>query len=73
MQAELVKSNNLKKEYLEGVHYYLENGNTVFTKQYHKERGWCCGSKCRHCPYHPIHQKGNQILWDQTNQPNTKS
>lgn len=36
---------------LEGKDYYLENGTWVFTEKYLKERGYCCQSKCRHCPY----------------------
>lgn len=28
-----------------------ETGLTVFTKLYHLDRGTCCGSGCRHCPY----------------------
>ena len=35
----------------EGVDYYLEKGNIVFTEEYHKKRGYCCESNCRHCPY----------------------
>lgn len=31
--------------------YYIENGLYVFTETYHKRRGYCCGSECRHCPY----------------------
>jgi hypothetical protein len=31
--------------------YYWENGFMVFTKAYHLKRGYCCKSKCRHCPY----------------------
>ena len=62
----------MKREYLEWVHYYLENGKIVFTEQYHKDRGQCCGSGCRHCPYEPKHQKGNTILWEKINRPNTK-
>lgn len=31
--------------------YYLENGYVVFTEVYHKKRGYCCGSGCRHCPF----------------------
>ncbi len=31
--------------------YYLENGYVVFTENYHKRRGYCCGSGCRHCPF----------------------
>ncbi len=34
-----------------GVDYYLEEGRYVFTAIYHKKRGYCCGNKCRHCPY----------------------
>lgn len=36
---------------VEGVDYYLEEGRYVFTEAYHQKRGYCCGSKCRHCPY----------------------
>ena len=39
--------------------YYLENGKVVFTPKYHIERGYCCGSGCRHCPYEPKHIIGN--------------
>lgn len=35
----------------EGVHYYIENGNLVFTELNHIKRGYCCGSGCRHCAY----------------------
>jgi hypothetical protein len=45
-----VKSTS-KKEFIENVHYYLENGRIIFTAQYLKEKGKCCGNKCRHCPY----------------------
>jgi hypothetical protein len=31
--------------------YYIENGLIVFTEAYHLERGYCCKSGCRHCPY----------------------
>ncbi|WP_237563190.1 DUF5522 domain-containing protein [Algoriphagus kandeliae] len=23
----------------------------VFTEKYHRKRGYCCGSGCKHCPY----------------------
>jgi hypothetical protein len=36
---------------IEGVDYYLENGLFVFTAKYLRERGYCCESGCRHCPY----------------------
>ena len=35
--------------------FYFENGLIVFTEEYHKRRGYCCGSGCRHCPYTPKH------------------
>jgi hypothetical protein len=31
--------------------YYFEDGRMVFTATYHLRRGYCCGSRCRHCPY----------------------
>ena len=36
---------------VEGEDYYIENGLLVMTEAYHLKRGFCCGSKCRHCPY----------------------
>ena len=38
---------------VEGVDYYLEDGKYVFTEAYHLKRGYCCNSRCRHCPYRP--------------------
>ncbi|RIH87592.1 hypothetical protein Mlute_00901 [Meiothermus luteus] len=38
-------------ELREGEDYYLEGGFLVFTAAYHRKRGYCCGSGCRHCPY----------------------
>lgn len=35
----------------QGVHFYIENGNWVFTELYHALRGNCCKSGCRHCVY----------------------
>ena len=31
--------------------FYMENGMYVFTEAYHLQRGYCCKSGCRHCPY----------------------
>jgi hypothetical protein len=31
--------------------YYWENGLMVFTEAYHLQRGYCCQSGCRHCPW----------------------
>ena len=35
----------------ENLDYYIEDGLYVFTAAYHLRRGYCCGSRCRHCPY----------------------
>ena len=39
------------RTYVEGVDYYMDGPYLVFTAQYHRERGSCCNSGCRHCPY----------------------
>jgi hypothetical protein len=39
--------------------WYFENGLLVYTAAYHLQRGFCCGSGCRHCPYEPRHVEGN--------------
>jgi len=36
---------------VEGVDFYFENGLMVLTAHFLKNRGYCCGSGCRHCPY----------------------
>lgn len=39
------------RELVEGVDYYVEAGRWVFTAAYHRARGSCCASGCRHCPW----------------------
>lgn len=36
---------------LPGDFYHTPEGYLVFTEQYHRRRGYCCGSGCRHCPW----------------------
>lgn len=36
---------------IEGIDYYLQNGNYVFKAWFHLKRGYCCTNGCRHCPY----------------------
>jgi len=31
--------------------YYTPEGYKCFTEKYHLNRGYCCKSGCRHCPY----------------------
>lgn len=36
----------------EGIDYYFTtDGLLVFTEAYLRNRGYCCGNGCRHCPY----------------------
>jgi hypothetical protein len=41
----------IERELIAGIDYYLENGLMVLTAQYLRDRGYCCTSGCRHCPY----------------------
>jgi hypothetical protein len=36
---------------VEGIDFYYENGLMVLTAKFLKDRGYCCGNICRHCPY----------------------
>ncbi len=36
---------------VEGEDFYMDGEYLVFTAAYHRKRGYCCGSRCRHCPY----------------------
>ncbi|MCB0663544.1 MAG: hypothetical protein KDC24_12440 [Saprospiraceae bacterium] len=40
-----------RQELVEGKDFYIENGFYVMTAHFHQKRGYCCGNKCRHCPY----------------------
>jgi hypothetical protein len=52
----------MMNQLIEGKDYYCENGLIVFTREFHLKRGACCGSGCRHCPYQPRGQQGNQTI-----------
>ncbi len=41
----------IERELIEGIDYYFDKGLMVFTEYYLRERGYCCTSGCRHCPY----------------------
>jgi hypothetical protein len=42
-----------KKAIEEQKDFYIDpdSGFSVFTAEYLLNRGYCCGSGCRHCPY----------------------
>jgi hypothetical protein len=52
------------KDLVLGEDYYFENGNWVFTAKFLLNRGYCCRSGCRHCPYGYVRE---------VNQPQQKS
>jgi hypothetical protein len=35
----------------EADYYVDELGRYVFTRAFHRRRGYCCESGCRHCPW----------------------
>lgn len=38
-------------DFIENIHYKMENGLFVFSELYLMQRGYCCQSGCRNCPY----------------------
>lgn len=47
-----------KVKLIPSVHFYInENGLMVFTEKYHLERGYCCKSGCKHCPFQKNEKK----------------
>lgn len=52
---ELVAHSNparhLAPQVLQEDEFYREGDAIVFTAAYLLRRGYCCGSRCRHCPY----------------------
>ncbi len=36
---------------IEGTDFHFENGLMVLTEKFLRDRGYCCNSGCRHCPY----------------------
>lgn len=45
-------------------YYVNDSGNIVFTEHYLKQFKNCCGNKCLHCPFEPMHEHGNTNLRD---------
>jgi hypothetical protein len=64
----------MKQELIEGEDYYLnEKGLLVFTEKYLLDRGYCCGSGCKHCPYNyeAVPQPKRSYLLEKRNNNNT--
>lgn len=49
----------------EGIDYYMDNGLMVLTERYLRQRGYCCLTGCRHCPW------GNSLPSPPTSWANT--
>ncbi len=50
--ARAIKKKTLNPpELIEDIDFYLENGLMVLSAHFLAKRGYCCGNKCRHCPY----------------------
>ena len=56
------KNNQREKRELLPSDFYMEGTRVVFTEEWHKKRGHCCGNGCRHCPYDPKFVKGTTTL-----------
>jgi hypothetical protein len=40
--------------------YYIDDdGMFVMTATFHLKRGYCCGNRCKHCPYDHVNVPGN--------------
>ncbi len=50
-----------KNEFVKDVDYYLDEGFVIMTGVYLNKRGYCCGNKCRHCPYDAKSVKGTTL------------
>ena len=58
------------QDFIEGRDYTVENGKSVFTAHYLRNRGYCCQSGCRNCPWGFQPPKDKQPKPD--NQPKDK-
>jgi hypothetical protein len=49
---------------IEGIDYEIEkkSGLMILTSSFLSKRGYCCGNKCKNCPYEPKGLRGNKIL-----------
>ncbi|MDP4185101.1 MAG: DUF5522 domain-containing protein [Bacteroidota bacterium] len=48
---------------VEGVDFYRSpDGYRIMTEKFLRNRGYCCGNGCKHCPYFPKATKGNTNL-----------
>jgi len=48
---------------IEGEDFYYEGRFLVFTEKFLRDRGYCCESGCRHCPwgYRPLDHPDGEL------------
>jgi hypothetical protein len=51
---------------IEGIDFYYERGFMVFTEKFLRDRGYCCESGCRHCPYGFEKEKRSDVAEEKT-------
>lgn len=51
------KGSQKSSKLVDGIDFYFENGLMVLTDHFLKNRGYCCGNGCRHCPYSESSEK----------------
>lgn len=51
MQKETENTTESEQTFVEGLDFYFDEGLMVLTRKYLLERGSCCDTGCRHCPY----------------------
>ncbi len=51
MQSETENRSESEQTFVEGLDFYFEDGLMVLTRKYLLDRGTCCDTGCRHCPY----------------------
>jgi hypothetical protein len=62
-RASALLKTKMTSQLVEGEDFYREGAALVFTAGYHLRRGYCCESRCRHCPY----RKAANIMDDSEN------
>jgi hypothetical protein len=67
--SELYYKEERKIEFNQKDFYETKDNLMVMTEEFHIQRGSCCGSGCRHCPYWPPHKKMNTNLRDELKHP----
>ncbi|MEQ1642901.1 MAG: DUF5522 domain-containing protein [Pyrinomonadaceae bacterium] len=51
MQKETENTTESEQTFVEGLDFYFDEGLMVLTRKYLLDRGRCCDTGCRHCPY----------------------